>query len=93
MWDLIDIHTTIFGARLYDDRICRWTSQDPLAAKYPAFSPYAYCAGDPVNSIDLFGKKEWRINQKGEIVGEENNSQYDMFNYLKDLIPFELLFQ
>lgn len=46
-----------------------------------------------MNSIDLFGKKEWRINQKGEIVGEENNSQYDMFNYLKDLIQFELLFQ
>ena len=71
----------------------RCFAQDPLAAKYPAFSPYAYCAGDPVNSIDLFGKKEWRINQKGEIVGEENNSQYDMFNYLKDLIQFELLFQ
>ena len=55
MWDLIDIHTTIFGARLYDDRICRWTSQDPLAAKYPAFSPYAYCAGDPVNFVDPDG--------------------------------------
>ena len=55
MWDLIDIHTTIFGARLYDDRICRWTSQDPLAAKYRAFSPYAYCAGDPVNLVDPDG--------------------------------------
>ena len=44
-----------FGARLYDDRICRWTSQDPLAAKYPAFSPYAYCAGDPVNFVDPDG--------------------------------------
>ena len=46
-----------FGARLYDDRICRWTSQDPLAAKYPAFSPYAYCAGDPVGVMDNDGAK------------------------------------
>ena len=44
-----------FGARLYDDRTCRWTTQDPLATKYAAFSPYSYCAGDPVNLVDTDG--------------------------------------
>ena len=44
-----------FGARLYDDRTCRWTSQDPLATKYPGISPYSYCAGDPVGYVDVKG--------------------------------------
>ena len=30
-------------------------SIDPLAEKYPGVSPYAYCAGDPVNKIDPDG--------------------------------------
>ena len=32
-----------------------FTSIDPLAEKYPGISPYAYCAGNPVNSIDANG--------------------------------------
>jgi RHS repeat-associated protein len=44
-----------FGARLYDPRSASWLSQDPLAEKYYGISPYAYCAGDPVNLVDLKG--------------------------------------
>ena len=32
-----------------------WTTPDPLAEKYYDFSPYAYCAGDPVNLVDPEG--------------------------------------
>ena len=38
-----------FGARMYDPCLGRWTTQDPLAEKYPGISPYAYCADNPVN--------------------------------------------
>lgn len=31
-----------FGARIYDPRLGRWLSLDPLQAKYPGFSPYNY---------------------------------------------------
>ncbi|MCR9174359.1 MAG: hypothetical protein NXI10_17820 [bacterium] len=31
-----------FGARLYDPRVGRWLSIDPLAAKYPSMSPYIF---------------------------------------------------
>lgn len=34
-----------------------FTSQDPLAEKYYSVSPYAYCAGNPVNNIDSDGKE------------------------------------
>ena len=44
-----------FGARLYDDRLCRWTTRDPMSEKYYGFSPYNYCAGDPVNLVDPEG--------------------------------------
>lgn len=33
-----------------------FTSQDPLAEKYYSISPYAYCAGNPVNSVDPDGQ-------------------------------------
>ena len=36
----------------------RFTSVDPLAERHPEISPYAYCAGNPVNLIDPDGK-DW----------------------------------
>lgn len=44
-----------FGARMYDPLTARWTAQDPLAEKYYAVSPYAYCLGNPVANIDAQG--------------------------------------
>ena len=47
---------TIFTALMVSLLIsARCFAQGPLAAKYPAFSPYAYCAGDPVNFVDPDG--------------------------------------
>ncbi len=44
-----------YGARGYYPAIGRFTSVDPLAEKYYSISPYAYCAGNPVNAIDPDG--------------------------------------
>jgi len=44
-----------FGARLYDPRTAAWLSQDPMAEKYYPIGPYVYCAGNPVNLVDLGG--------------------------------------
>ena len=51
-----------FGARLYDPRTAAWLSQDPLSEKYYGISPYAYCAGNPVNLVDMKGKKIVFVN-------------------------------
>ena len=44
-----------FGARHFAPAGSRRTTPDPLAEKYYHISPYAYCAGDPVNRIDPDG--------------------------------------
>ncbi len=44
-----------YGARQYNPTLARWTAQDPMAEKYYGISPYAYCVGNPINSIDYQG--------------------------------------
>ena len=44
-----------FGARHYDAALLRWHTMDPLCEKYYHISPYAYCAGNPVNVINPMG--------------------------------------
>ena len=46
---------TDFGARHYSPALRRWLVPDPLSEKYYDVSPYAYCAGDPVNAVDVDG--------------------------------------
>lgn len=44
-----------FGARLYDPRVGRWLSLDPLAAKVPDASPYAFAINSPILMYDEGG--------------------------------------
>ena len=46
-----------FGARIYDSRLGRWLSLDPLMTKYASLTPYNFCANNPVIFIDPDGKK------------------------------------
>ena len=48
-------------ARYYDCLLGRFTSQDPLAEKYPGLNPYNHCANNPLKFIDPDGQKV-RIN-------------------------------
>jgi RHS repeat-associated protein len=46
-----------FGARIYDSRLGRWLSIDPLAAKYPSLSAYNFVANNPIIYIDPDGER------------------------------------
>jgi len=45
-----------FGARIYDGRLGRWLSLDPLMAKFPDMSPYNFANNNPIYFIDPDGK-------------------------------------
>lgn len=45
-----------YGARYYDARLALWQSIDPLAAAYPAWSPYAYTLQNPFSFSDPDGR-------------------------------------
>ena len=79
-----DLKLLDFGARYYDAFACRWTSIDPLAWKYPAITPYSYCAGNPVNLVDPAGMDEWEINKMGSIVKQLENTEHDIFFIVDD---------
>lgn len=44
-----------FGARYYDSELARWLSIDPLASKYPSWSPYNYVLNNPLIFFDPNG--------------------------------------
>lgn len=45
-----------FGARIYDPRLGRWLSIDPLTGKTPDITPYGYVFNNPYSFIDPDGK-------------------------------------
>lgn len=45
-----------YGARFYDPRFSFWYGVDPLAEKFPGFSPYNYCLNNPVMLVDPHGR-------------------------------------
>ncbi|MDO6432930.1 DUF6443 domain-containing protein [Flavitalea sp. BT771] len=44
-----------YGTRFYDPTIARWATIDPLADKYPNWTPYAYCKDNPISFFDFEG--------------------------------------
>ncbi|MBP5345001.1 MAG: RHS repeat-associated core domain-containing protein [Bacteroidales bacterium] len=54
-----------FEARQQDPLVGRFTSIDPMAEKYYSISPYAYCAGDPINLIDPSGMSWYQNDETG----------------------------
>ncbi|MBK7108192.1 MAG: RHS repeat-associated core domain-containing protein [Chitinophagales bacterium] len=48
-----------FGARIYDARLGRWMSVDPLQRKYPNLSPYSGFGNNPVLIVDVDGRENF----------------------------------
>ena len=78
-----------FGARYYIPSSPRWLMMDPLAEKYYSISPYAYCAGDPVNRIDQGGEDWYSVNESGEYVLIESrpDDNYDRLFTTFEMAP------
>jgi RHS repeat-associated protein len=68
-----------YGARFYDPVVARWTTIDPKAEKFTAFTPYNYAFNDPILVVDLDG-------QEGIVVvgqpGDHKNKNHFLDNAL-----------
>ncbi|MBR5988495.1 MAG: RHS repeat-associated core domain-containing protein [Prevotella sp.] len=86
------LNTYDYGARQHYPILARWDRIDPLCEKYYGISPYAYCANNPVNNIDLHGDSIFiGYEYQQEILEMINNVSEGVFDvdengylYLKD---------
>jgi RHS repeat-associated protein len=72
-----------FGARIYDSRLGRWLSLDPLMNKYPSLNPYNFVANMPTIAIDPDGNEIWIVtsrDNKGEVNGMVKYSNGKLYN-------------
>ncbi len=47
-----------YGMRIYDPRLGRFLSVDPLTKSYPWYTPYQFAGNKPIQAIDLDGEEE-----------------------------------
>ena len=51
-----------YGMRIYDTRLSRFLSVDPLTGKYPELTPYQFASNTPIQAIDLDGLEMFLVN-------------------------------
>ena len=57
-------------------------SIDPQSEKYPGISPYAYCAGDPVNAVDPEGTMmSTHTDQTGKVVAVFDDGDLGVYKH------------
>jgi|GEM_PF-695202 len=53
-----------YGMRIYDPRVGRFLSVDPIASKYPELTSYQFASNRPIDGIDMDGLEYLPINHQ-----------------------------
>ncbi len=73
-----------YGMRIYDPRVGRFLSVDPIAREYPWFSPFHFAGNMPIAAIDLDGLEPFWIvgtTQKPNVTPEtQKTAEYILNN-------------
>ena len=83
--DELDLNWYDYSARNYDAALGRFMNVDPLADKFPSWSPYNFTMNNPINMIDPTGMAPEYIdvtkNDDGTytVVGGEANSDKNIY--------------
>ncbi len=68
-----------YGMRIYDPRLGKFLSVDPLTDKYPELTPYQFASNRPIDGVDLDGL-EW---------SKPNESRWPSVNWTGDGTPVD----
>jgi RHS repeat-associated protein len=63
-----------YGMRIYDPRLGKFLSVDPLTKDYPSWSPYPFAMNSPTSGVDLDGL-EYYYSADGRFLGNIGTSQ------------------
>ena len=65
-----------YGMRIYDPRLARFLSVDPITQNYPMLTPYQFASNSPISGIDLDGL-EYYYAADGNLIAKsrDNNTQ------------------
>jgi len=86
-----DGNSVDFGARIYDSRLGRWMSMDPLQGKYPNLSPYCFVGNMPLCAIDPDGKDIYIIiSLQSSVDGSAEIKKYNLENIINQLAGSEM---
>jgi RHS repeat-associated protein len=64
-----------YGFRIYDPRISRFLSVDPLTRKFPELTPYQFASNTPIVAIDLDGLEAFVVHGTQQGTGIGSNGQ------------------
>ncbi len=68
-----------FGARYYDAELSIWHVVDPMADKYPSWTPYNYTLNNPIKFTDPTGNNpEWIDNGDGTYTAQKGDSAFSL---------------
>lgn len=77
-----------YGMRMYDPRIGRFFSVDPVFKDYPFLTPYQFSSNTPIQAIDLDGAEAWVVVETDGvghtfivIPSEKNPKEYVLYSY------------
>ncbi len=52
-----------YGERMYDNRLGRFLSVDPLSGSFPWYTPYQFAGNEPISNIDLDGLEKLNVTR------------------------------
>ncbi len=81
-----------YGMRVYDSRIGKFLSVDPLQRKFPFYTPYQFAGNTPIEAIDLDGLEPFRVTAlrglssiTGKITGYGAGGAYNATTHIVSL--------
>ncbi len=72
-----------YGMRMYDTRVGRFVSVDPITKDYPELTPYQFASNMAIWAIDIDGLEAWRATNKAENVFSVKDWQHFVVAELK----------